>query len=214
MNRRRGRHRRERLGLATFKAEDRVDFNGIDNKDGLIFPVAVPDPVGRPAMAMIHRPRFPGTNPHETVTRASGSAVDPHRESMWISDCAVWERLKAGGGAPPILPPFGWRVEYHGVTSTDRSGRHGLQYSAAVRPQTRWLSFGRCSPESLEVRFASNAGRGGRGLLGAVLRGSGLGGSCRGVGVWRGPFLRRRASAGWQAHRARRSDRALRQGVQ
>lgn len=149
----------ERLGLATFKPEDRVDFNGVNNKDGLIFPVAVPDPHRRPAMAMIHRPLFPGTDPQEIASRPTPRMVDLDRESMWISYCpldtaadhphhhlchfhsnhrlaaprAPWESVKVGGGAPPVLTSYGWLVVYHGVTeSSDRGGRHGLRYSAAV----------------------------------------------------------------------------------
>lgn len=149
----------ERLGLATFKPEDRVDFNGVNNKDGLIFPVAVPDSHRRPAMAMIHRPLFPGTDPQEIASRPTLRTVDLDRESMWISYCpldtaadhphhhlchfhsnhrlaaprAPWEGVKVGGGAPPVLTSHGWLVVYHGVTkSSDRAGRHGLRYSAAV----------------------------------------------------------------------------------
>jgi hypothetical protein len=51
----------ERLGLATFQPYEGVDFNDIANKDALFFPVAIPDPDGQPAMALIHRPLFPGT---------------------------------------------------------------------------------------------------------------------------------------------------------
>lgn len=36
-----------------------------DGSRSLVFPVAVPDPDGRPAMAMIHRPLFPGTEATE-----------------------------------------------------------------------------------------------------------------------------------------------------
>ena len=47
----------ERLGLAIFQSYEGVDFNDVANKDALLFPVAIPDPDGRPAMAIIHRPR-------------------------------------------------------------------------------------------------------------------------------------------------------------
>lgn len=149
----------ERLGLVTFNPEDGLDFNGVNNKDALIFPVAVPDPAGRPAMAMIHRPLFPGTDPQETATGPMPRKIDRDRESIWIAYCpldivgdhlehlchfrsnhrlaapaAPWERLKVGGGAPPIPTPHGWLVIYHGVQGTlDASGRtRGLRYSAGA----------------------------------------------------------------------------------
>ena len=59
----------ERLGLATFEPYRGLDFNGVNNKDALVFPVAVPDPNGRPSMAMIHRPLFPGTDVAERAQR-------------------------------------------------------------------------------------------------------------------------------------------------
>ena len=57
----------QRLGLATFRPYDGIEFDGVDNKDASIFPVAIPDPDGQPAMAILHRPLFPGTRPEETV---------------------------------------------------------------------------------------------------------------------------------------------------
>ena len=151
----------QRLGLATFAPYNGLEFNGVNNKDASIFPVAVPDPDGRPAMAMIHRPLFPGTDPQETATEPATRTIEPNRESIWIAYCplegvedgdhlqhlchfrshhrlasptAAWERLKIGGGAPPILTPNGWLLIYHGVGET-RIGDgevRGLRYSAGT----------------------------------------------------------------------------------
>lgn len=152
----------ERLGLATFEPYHGLDFNGVNNKDALIFPVAVPDPEGRPAMAMIHRPLFPGTAAPEIAAEPAGRAIDLDRESIWIAYCpldltemspgylchfrshhrlaspaAPWERVKIGGGAPPILTRDGWLAIYHGVGPSDSgagaavSGRN-LRYSAGA----------------------------------------------------------------------------------
>lgn len=148
----------KRLGLATFKPYHGLDFNGVNNKDALIFPVAVPDPDGRPAMAMIHRPLFPGTEPAEIAAEPTGRTIDLDRESIWISYCpldlaemtpdylchfrshhrlaspvAPWECVKIGGGAPPILTSDGWLVIYHGVgeLEADGGGRN-LRYSAGA----------------------------------------------------------------------------------
>lgn len=126
----------------------------------MVFPVGVPDPSGRQAMAMIHRPLFPGTEPQEVAGRPPGIKMDQERESMWISYCpfeatgnhpphhlchfrsnhrlaapaAPWESLKVGGGTPPIRTPHGWLVVYHGVSRSFASvgGRPGLRYSAGV----------------------------------------------------------------------------------
>jgi predicted GH43/DUF377 family glycosyl hydrolase len=130
----------QRLGLATFRPYHGIEFNAVDNKDASIFPVAISDPSGQPAMAMLHRPLFPGTCPEETASEPVARVVDLHRESIWISYCplgdvddepyylshftlhsrlaspvAPWERLKIGGGTPPILTRHGWMVIYHGV---------------------------------------------------------------------------------------------------
>ena len=70
----------------------------------------------------------------------AGRVVDLDRESIWISYCSLalegsgldrfgqftshhrlatpvspWERLKIGGGTPPILTRHGWLIVYHGV---------------------------------------------------------------------------------------------------
>ena len=47
---------------------------------------------------------------------------------------ASWERLKVGGGTPPILTRHGWLIIYHGVSVTvnpNGDGNH-LCYSAGV----------------------------------------------------------------------------------
>lgn len=130
-----------RLGLVSFHPYDGISFDGVDNKDASIFPVEVPDAHGRPAMAMIHRPLFPGTRPEETAEKRHPHSrrIDVDRESIWISYCRMgwkegpdhlsrfgahhrlaspvekWEALKIGGGAPPILTRHGWLLIYHGV---------------------------------------------------------------------------------------------------
>jgi predicted GH43/DUF377 family glycosyl hydrolase len=131
----------------------------VDNKDATVFPRAVPDPSGQPAMAILHRPLFPGTRPEETVRHPVSRAVDLHRESIWISYCREamknagpyhlchfashhrlaspvqrWEHLKIGGGTPPMLCRHGWLVIYHGVDKTAEPTEDGpsLCYSAGV----------------------------------------------------------------------------------
>jgi predicted GH43/DUF377 family glycosyl hydrolase len=45
-----------------------------------------------------------------------------------------WERLKIGGGTPPILTRHGWLIIYHGVSEMVLPGNDGHQlcYSAGV----------------------------------------------------------------------------------
>ncbi|MGO9468187.1 MAG: glycosidase [Isosphaeraceae bacterium] len=149
----------QRLGLATFRPYEGIEFDGVDNKDSSVFPVAIPDPDGKPAMAILQRPLFPGTRPEETVCQPASRVVDFHRESIWISYCplgeagdepyhlchfalhnrlaspvAPWERLKIGCGTPPIMTRHGWLVVYHGVheLAEPSAAAHKLCYSAGV----------------------------------------------------------------------------------
>ena len=147
-----------RMGLATFHPYDGIAFEGVDNKDASVFPTLIPGPFGRQAVALIHRPLFPGTRPEEKVHRSRSHVTDPHRESIWISYCpvsakddahrlcefvahhplarpaAAWERLKIGGGAPPVMCRHGWLVVYHGVHDSAAAGvaRRKLSYDAGV----------------------------------------------------------------------------------
>ncbi len=131
----------DRLGLAIFMPYEGVDFNDVANKDALLFPIAIPDPDGRPSMALIHRPLFPGTGPDEKLRCRFPRVIDILRESIWISyhslvdevcdkhhhlchfdshrrlacPTATWEQLKIGGGTPPMLTLHGWLFLYHGV---------------------------------------------------------------------------------------------------
>jgi predicted GH43/DUF377 family glycosyl hydrolase len=149
----------QRLGLATFGPYHDIEFGSVDDKDASLFPVAIPNPSGHPELAILHRPLFPGTRPEETACHPSSRNVDLDRESIWISYCptaldgpapsrlgqftshhrlaapvAPWERLKIGGGTPPILTRHGWLIIYHGVAEVSKpsSDRHPLCYSAGA----------------------------------------------------------------------------------
>ncbi len=136
----------ERLGPATFEAYEDIDFKHVDNKDASIFPVAIPNHCGKMQMAMIHRPLFPGTNPEETAHQDTSRLVHLHHECIWISYCPMgcnnqqpdhlgifnshhrlatpvspWERLKIGGGTPPVLTRHGWMEIYHGGKRNEKS---------------------------------------------------------------------------------------------
>lgn len=147
-----------RLGLARFSPYHHVAFAGIDDKDASIFPALVPDPSGRPAIALVHRPLFPGTKPEDKIHHPVTGPMDVDRESIWISyshispkaeshhicefvahhrlACPVgaWEHLKIGGGAPAIQCRHGWLLVYHGVENLelDEGGMRKLRYSAGA----------------------------------------------------------------------------------
>jgi len=149
----------QRLGLATFAPYQGIEFSTVDDKDASLFPVALPNPGLEQELGIIHRPLFPGTCPEDTVHHPSIREVDLDRESIWISYCAIppkdhepmrhgqftshqrlaapvapWERLKIGGGTPPILSRHGWLIVYHGVSKMKEPGNggHELCYSAGI----------------------------------------------------------------------------------
>jgi predicted GH43/DUF377 family glycosyl hydrolase len=153
-----------RLGLATFAPYCGLDFVRVDNKDASLFPVAIPNHAGKMQLAILHRPLFPGTRPEETACRAASRVVDREHESIWISYCPMvlddvephhlglfnshhrlatpvspWERLKIGGGTPPVLTRHGWLIVYHGVHEVADPSReaHSLCYSAGVMVLSR-----------------------------------------------------------------------------
>ena len=149
----------KRLGLAKFESFIGIDFAHVDNKDASLFPIAIPNHSGKMQMAIIHRPLFPDTRPEETEEKADSRKIDIYHESMWISYCpmpeegkhldelglfnyhhrlatpvSLWERLKIGGGTPPILTKHGWLIIYHGVSeiSKPEDETNHLCYSAGV----------------------------------------------------------------------------------
>jgi len=149
----------KRLGLASFGPFEGIEFENVDDKDASLFPIAIPNPSGHPELAIVHRPLFPGTRPEETACHPGLRGVDLYQESIWISYCPIpadghesdclgnfvshhrlatpvspWERLKIGGGTPPILTRHGWLIVYHGVHELKQAGKdvHPLCYSAGV----------------------------------------------------------------------------------
>jgi predicted GH43/DUF377 family glycosyl hydrolase len=147
----------ERLGLAEFDPYEGIHFDGIDNKDACMFPVAIPNPEFELEVAILHRPLFPGTLPMDTLAQGDDRTVDLHRESIWISyrrpgpiatplrltglsshhrlaaPVYSWEALKIGSGAPPVMTKHGWLFVYHGVADVVGAGNEEeLTYSAGV----------------------------------------------------------------------------------
>jgi predicted GH43/DUF377 family glycosyl hydrolase len=149
----------KRLGLATFCPFRGIDFVNVDNKDAVLFPVAIPNHANKLQMAILHRPLFKGTRPDETMFQPDLRKVDIYHESIWISYCPMpldgyepdhtglfnshhrlaspvssWERLKIGGGTPPILTRHGWLIIYHGVSNIEQNEKQAMKlcYAAGV----------------------------------------------------------------------------------
>jgi predicted GH43/DUF377 family glycosyl hydrolase len=143
----------ERLGLATYEPYEEVEFNGISNKDACMFPAEVHTAHGHRALAMLHRPLFPGTRPEELRNKIDHEIQD-HKECIWMSYCHLtdeqhanhqlprfvsnypiaipeqdWEKLKVGAGTPPALTKLGWVFFYHGVHENQEKK---MVYSAGV----------------------------------------------------------------------------------
>jgi beta-1,2-mannobiose phosphorylase / 1,2-beta-oligomannan phosphorylase len=130
----------KRQGLATFTTERGVDFNIYSNKDALIFPEAIQDPHGRPAIGLIHRPDY-NVVTARGITTVLPYGVSDARPGMWLSYCPLdeidpdqatlppfrdhhllappetpWEALKNGGGTVPMKTAHGWLTLFHGVS--------------------------------------------------------------------------------------------------
>src|SRR5437764_3095676 len=135
----------KRLGPLHYAREHGTpDLNRRGNKDGVLFSDLVQDPLGRPALALLHRPT------HSVRPSLAGAIVTPApsgpetKEYIWISYIALdgaradlhhltqayghrpvmapqaaWERLKIGAGAPPVRLPYGWLLLYHGVSGAE-----------------------------------------------------------------------------------------------
>lgn len=84
-----------RLGLIDFAPIDGADMNAYGNKDALLFPDPVPDPAGRPALALMHRPMYEAWE-HGSYEEARILPPPPgiaeRRWSIWISYCPL-ERI-------------------------------------------------------------------------------------------------------------------------
>lgn len=149
----------ERLGLANFSSFKKIEFNGVNNKDACMFPMAVESQHNHLSMALLHRPLFPGTKPEDTMRKPINRRIGDHHECIWISYChiktnldtpyhlprfesnqplalpvAPWENLKIGAGTPPVLTPQGWLILYHGVSDARAANDdiHKLSYSAGL----------------------------------------------------------------------------------
>jgi beta-1,2-mannobiose phosphorylase / 1,2-beta-oligomannan phosphorylase len=138
-----------RMGTVRFASHYGIDFAALHNKDALLFPEPVPGPDGRLSLALIHRP---------VLTAVPTGASGRLRPCMWISYASLedivasrhivfgqhhllvppqqpWERLKVGGGTPPVRVSEGWLVFYHGVSGKIVEGidqQQGVRYKVGA----------------------------------------------------------------------------------
>jgi hypothetical protein len=110
----------QRLGLVNFtNYYHGRDPDGVDDKDASLFPVAIPNPSGRPELAILHRPLFPGTpwgsetrirsrhgavvfvdQPTEQIPSANVARTDGHRVRRFGS----WRGEAEGAmGSPAVV---------------------------------------------------------------------------------------------------------------
>jgi predicted GH43/DUF377 family glycosyl hydrolase len=132
-----------RLGPVQFAYQPDLDTDlcMFPNKDAVFFPEPVPDPHGRPAFAMLHRPMWDLGWFREGETVHLPAGITDERPGIWISYVPVdevvadiralarprdhrciamsehpYEALKIGAGPPPMRVDEGWLLIHHGVT--------------------------------------------------------------------------------------------------
>lgn len=153
-----------RLGPVQFAYQPDLgtDLGLFPNKDAVFFPEPVPDPDGRPAYALLHRPMWDLSwfRPGEGVHLPAG--VSDPRPGIWISYIPIdraladvsalarpknhhlvalpefdWEATKIGAGPPPLRVEQGWLVLHHGVVGEippgfDPSAWQDVEYAAGA----------------------------------------------------------------------------------
>ena len=115
----------ERLGLIKYTPLElkgrsgrtyTIDMQTISNKDAMLFPEKIG---GR--YVLMHRPTFPHAIAQDHGVPASiwlsysDDLVTWTDHTLLLSPQESWERLKTGGGTPPLRTPEGWLIFYHAV---------------------------------------------------------------------------------------------------
>ena len=73
------------------------------------------------------------------IARWHLEGMEPHRLGLFNSHhrlatpVSPWEKLKIGGGTPPILTRHGWLILYHGVQRNGGAGQRRTPV-CAIRP--------------------------------------------------------------------------------
>ncbi len=93
-----------------------IDLQTVSNKDAMLFPEKIG---GR--YVLMHRPTFPPAIARDHDVPASIWLSYSHDLLTWtdhtllLSPAQPWERLKTGGGTPPLRTARGWLIFYHAV---------------------------------------------------------------------------------------------------
>lgn len=156
-------HTWRRLGPLHFEYQPDLDtdLNLFPNKDVVLFPEPVPDPHGRPAYAMLHRPMWDlgWVLGHGEDIFLPAGLQDP-RPGIWISYVPIeevqrditaltrarshrlvalplydYESLKIGAGPPPLRVAEGWLLIHHGASGSLAQGwtpQAHVHYSAGA----------------------------------------------------------------------------------
>ena len=119
----------DRLGLVQFHGLRADDLNSVDNKDALLIPSPVAHPrTGRPALALIHRPTFPGSPTYSFMDR------------WW--DPASSEPGSARAAVPAVTPinVAGQRLKHPSMWISYSHIEHGLDDLRSFDSHERLLS--------------------------------------------------------------------------
>ena len=103
----------ERLGLARFGSYQGIELDGVDNKDATLFPVFIPNPLGQPELAMLHRPVFAGAHREENPRRRPSDDRGPRSGEhldLLQPDHPRERRVSPPGAVHLPSPPGGSRV--------------------------------------------------------------------------------------------------------
>jgi predicted GH43/DUF377 family glycosyl hydrolase len=93
-----------------------IDMQTISNKDAMLFPEKIG---GR--YVLMHRPTFPPAiardhgEPASIWLSYSDDLLTWTDHTLVLGPAASWERLKTGGGTPPLRTGQGWLIFYHAV---------------------------------------------------------------------------------------------------
>ena len=87
------------------------------------------------------------------VARGTNRKHDWNFNNRLAAPVSPWERLKIGGGTPPVLSRHGWLIVYHGVSEMVEPGDdgHKLSYSAGV------MVLSKDHPHEIRYRSAESA---------------------------------------------------------
>lgn len=124
-----------RLGPIGFAPFNGTNMNAYANKDAMIFPEAVPDPSGRPSIALLHRPMYEvweeGEAGHAHIAPPPNGIRD-RRWSMWISYCPLEEAdWLSPHPAPGARPP---RFDHHQVVIAPHRPWEALRLGGGTPP--------------------------------------------------------------------------------